>query len=227
MNIFFIFFNTIIARKAENCAVKVHLILPLLMCILGNFLSGCSSYIYCSDMNTISPSIAHEKNCIHSRTAQHCLYRIIPPHRRCIRWYDIGHITTWMLFGNDDNGIFGEKQYDMYCPEQKPSISKAARWWIRNPFHNFCFYVIGSAERVNSEIDLLKVSQDNFSCMTYRPIGKTVFAGEGSSFYLALHGGKPFISLRFLYFNSWRTEIYLGWREKGNFGIKFLPLKKG
>jgi hypothetical protein len=159
------------------------------------------------------------------QAAAHPLYQLVPRHRSQIHWYDIGHWISWTLFGNDDDGVFGENSPEPYLPEKKIGLKKALRWTCRNPFHNFCFYVIGSAHRINSEFTLLKIDQREILCCTYKPKGETNF-GQGNAFYLGFHGWKPFISLQILYSPKHLGQFYMGWRERGNFGIKFLPFVK-
>lgn len=156
-------------------------------------------------------------------TAKHPLYDVVPRHRCQIRPYDLGHWMTWCFFGNDDEGIFGEDSYIKYKPEYPPSHQRAVMWWCRNPFHNFCHYVIGSSHRRNSEIALIQIGDGNIHCMTYKSQGRFVFADRGPSLFLGFHGGKPFFSMRVLYTPKYKGEIYLGWRDKGNFGIKCSP----
>jgi hypothetical protein len=86
----------------------------------------------------------------------HRLYQLIPPHRDVIVWYDVGHWCTWTLFGNDDDGIFGEGPCAHYRQDQPNDYAKALAWGCRNPLHNFCFYVIGSAYRKNSGFTVLR-----------------------------------------------------------------------
>lgn len=156
----------------------------------------------------------------------HWLYRIVPRHRTQIRWYDLGHWTSWSLFGNDDDGIFGEEPTADFRKCSPPSVGKALAWAYRNPTHNFCFYVIGSAGRVNDEFTLLRLTPHYQEAFVYRPQATTVFAGKRSSLYLALHGGKPFLSSRIVWSNTREGRFYIGWREKGNFGVRFNPFAR-
>lgn len=151
------------------------------------------------------------------------LYKIIPRHRCQIEWYDFGHWTTWTLFGNDDGGIFGEDDPSPYCPEYPYGGGKAVSWWLRNPLHNFCYYVIGNATRNNSELALLALSPKGIEFFRYTPAGYRVFAHRKGGLLIALHGGKPLISLKIPYGPAYRGEFYIGWRYRGNFGIKFRP----
>lgn len=140
----------------------------------------------------------------------HPLYSIVPRHRCQIRALDLGHWMTWTLLGNDDDGIFGEGLKASYYSNIPPCAFKALRWTARNPLHNFCYYVIGSAHRHNRKIALIDLRSKI----------------NESKFFIGFHGGKPFISFCFDYSSSRKGEFYIGWRERGNFGIKFLPFRE-
>lgn len=72
------------------------------------------------------------------------------------------------------------------------------RWFLRNPFHNFTFYVIGLADRM--------YLKDCYEVWNRRN-------GKGVRWNIIL----PFIS-----YKSERYEFYIGWRgDRCNFGIKF------
>lgn len=158
--------------------------------------------------------------CNQKQALNHPLYHIIPRHRHQLYWFDIGHWITWSLFGNDDDGLFGEEPNTHYRLEQPNNMKKAVAWQTRNCLHNFCFYVIGTANRSNSELTLLKLTKDETECFTYTPIATTTFPSKGSCLYIAFHGGKPFISLRLSYPNGAHSDFYIGWRCRGNFGAK-------
>ena len=196
--------------------------------------SGCISYkystknfFYCDENNeklSETERVFYEN--YKKKALCHPLYRIIPRHRSQIRWYDLPHWLTWGLFGNDDQGVFAEEQYPFYLQDKKVSLCKAFLWGIRNPLHNFCFYVIGSAGLQNDEFTIVKINRKKCAFFQYCNQAKTVFGGKYSSFYFGLHLYKPIISLRLCYNDKWRSDFYIGWRERGNFGIKFLPLTK-
>ncbi len=161
---------------------------------------------------------------IQKEASRHWLYRYIPRHRSIIPWWGIGYWTTWALFGNDDDGLFGEGHHALYWRSDEPaSCKKALLWGLRNPLHNFTFYVIGSGWTENSEVTLLKVSWNGVECCSYSPTGRTIFPEENSCLFIGLHGWKPFISLRIRYSDSSKGDFFLGWRERGNFGVKFIP----
>jgi hypothetical protein len=185
------------------------------------FSLGCARYTYPTDS-----FLTEDSDFNRSEALSHSLYNIIPRHRSQIRWYDVGHWATWMLFGNDDDGIFGEDSKKPYKHDQPISFKKAVFWACRNPLHNFCFYTIGTAYCTNSELAIIRLGDGTFGFCEYSPEAGRVFGGKGSSFLLALHGWKPFISLRLAYCPHRSSQFYLGWRERGNFGVKFTPMKK-
>lgn len=190
----------------------------ILQLALSLFLSGCISY------KIPTPSFKDEYQ-TNRYAFTHPLYKIIPRHRSQIEWYDAPHWLTWVFFGNDDDGIFGEEDTALYCPQEEANLWKAVRWSCRNPLHNFCYYVIGSAHRVNSEFALIKCNSHKLYLCTYRPEPEFNFE-KGPSFFLGFHGWKPFFHLHLFYNQSYRGQFYLGWRERGNFGIKLLPIIK-
>ncbi len=151
----------------------------------------------------------------------HWLYYIIPRHLHTIRWYHFGPWIMWAVFGNEDDGIFGEGPHALWQTEERVSIYKAIRWAIRNPLHNFTFYIMGSAWQKNDELVLLEMDDDSMSCFLYREQASTVFYGRNDSLFIALHGWKPFVSVKFSlpYFNC-HCQALCGWRERGNFGLK-------
>lgn len=77
---------------------------------------------------------------MHER-ADHWLYNIIPPSREETNFLTF---IPWMLFGNDDDGIFGENYVDGWYKRagSKPSLWLAVKWWFRNPLLNLCTRVI-------------------------------------------------------------------------------------
>jgi hypothetical protein len=190
----------------------------LLMVILG----GCASYkIPTEAFQTIEPVASQGEKA----SCSHWLYDYVPRHRSQIRWYDVGHWTTWMLFGNDDAGIFCEEE--IYKNSNEPATtSRAVKCFLRNPFHNFCFYVIGSAHRKNSELTLFNLTPRGLCLFHYSPEETRNFGSDCSALFCALHGGKPFVSLRVSYTPNWKGDFYIGWRKRGNFGVKFVPLTR-
>lgn len=191
------------------------------------FLHSCAPYqIKTNDLPIGYPSksISEKEENFRQKARSHYLYQLIPRHRSQIQWYDASHWISWGLVGNDDDGIFGEEPSSNYKTQHPIGMKRALLWSLRNPLHNFSFYVIGSAQWKNSEFIFLRLSPEKFSMFRYRPIGGKEFGGKGSSLLFCLHGWKPFFSLRLYYGRL--LEFYLGWRSRGNFGIKFLPIRK-
>ncbi len=89
---------------------------------------------------------------------------------------------------------------DWYRPDSK----FRSQWWqLRNPFHNFTFYVIGVADK------------------RFTRVGKypdKVFSPEGGWNWAIVR--YKWVRLPFVSYQRGRFEMYLGWRERGNFGIK-------
>jgi hypothetical protein len=99
-------------------------------------------------------------------------------------------------FGNVDDPT----PPDSYRPDDKHRLLK---WHWRNPFHNFDFYVVG-------------VADNNFTRSGRYP------AGNGNP-----HGGwnvavtkYKWTRLPFVSYSRGKFNFYLGWRNRGNFGLK-------
>lgn len=194
---------------------------------LSLLLSGCASYRVCTPHVMAKhgqPTTSPETRTRKEMASEHWWYRIVPRHRCQIRWYDLGHWLTWAILGNDDDGAFGEEPSANFQPDEEANGRKALQWALRNPLHNFCFYCIGTAYTPTSELTLLQLARNNSAVLQYDPCAKTVFAGESTSLFIGLHSWLPFISLRLDY--GRRLEFYAGWRERGNFGFKFIPARK-
>ena len=88
-----------------------------------------------------------------------------------------------------------------YRPDDKHRVRK---WYFRNPTHNFDFYVIGLADK------------------TFRRSGRCpaeVFNPRGGWNWAVCK--YKFVRLPFISYQKKSFKFYLGWRERGNFGIKF------
>ena len=113
-----------------------------------------------------------------------------PPARVLQKWNPL-----WW-FGNVDD----PEPPEWYRPG---SSSRRWLWQLRNPLHNFTFYVIGIADK------------------PFTRAGKfpdAVFARDGGwNWSVARY---KCVRLPFISFNGERWRFYLGWRERGNFGGK-------
>lgn len=154
----------------------------------------------------------HKKEALHSP-----IYKWIPRKAEQIYFFDLPHWFAWALFGNEDDGIFGEET--MLYPDEKADFKQFSYWsFIRNPLHNFTFYIIGTAYLDNDQLTLLQLSTAGFDSLSYRKKDKRVFTEENTGLFLALNGFKPFFSLHLTEPVDFKT--YAGWRERGNFGLK-------
>ena len=112
----------------------------------------------------------------------------------------------WALFGNDEDGIYGDLSFN---PEKKKSVLIAIKWWFRNPFHNFCFHVIGVPRPFTTSGD--------YPWDVFNPNG-----GWNRLVHTSAVNGKKY---RFISYIG-RCKFYVSWRERGNFGIKLTRNKE-
>ena len=110
--------------------------------------------------------------------------------RRTQKWNPV-----WW-FGNVDDPV----PPDWYRPGSR---WRTVFWQLRNPLHNFTFYVLGVADR-------------EFTRTGKFP--EAVFAPDCGWNWAVTRCG--WVRLPFLSFNGERGRFYLGWRERGNFGGK-------
>jgi hypothetical protein len=128
--------------------------------------------------------------------------RVLPdsdlPH---IHFYDKLNPVWW--FGNLNTPVPPAS----YRPEDP---RREMKWYFRNPLHNFTFYVVGVADKPFYRSGYYP--ERNFD-----PTGGWNFAVSRRHILLL-----PYVS----YQRQWCT-FYLGWRERGNFGIKLnIPGKR-
>ena len=129
---------------------------------------------------------------------------IKPPRRgRVSMWQKLNPI--WALFGNLDDGIYGAGT--KWNPAGERSASRAIRWWVRNPMHNLCWYVLGVADRWR------EVSDDRFHADVGWLVSSTVLVGRS-------------IRLPYVSYRGARVVAYAGWRPSGAFGLKFQIAKR-
>ncbi len=101
----------------------------------------------------------------------------------------------WWLGNVDD-----PEPPDWYRPG---SANRRWLWQLRNPLHNFTFYVIGIADKPFSRTGRFPAA---------------VFAPEGGwNWAVARH---KWVRLPFVSYHGKWGRFYLGWRERGNFGGK-------
>lgn len=165
---------------------------------------------------------AAEYNAVEQRALEHPLYFAIPRHRSQVRLYDMPRWIHWGVLGNDDDGIFGEGQRVPYSTNIHAGTF--VRWWMRNSLHNFCFYVVGSAQwKRHYHAVLFSIGNGRVRILSRGEKG--VFDSD-NSFKIAFNDFKPFIALQFAHFKNRRFQFYVGWRDRGNLGFKLRPWAK-
>ncbi len=100
-------------------------------------------------------------------------------------------------FGNIDDPI----PPDWYRPDNR---MRTALWHFRNPMHNFFFYVIGIADK-------------EFEIVGRYP-GRISNPDGGWNWTVCKY---KWLRLPFISYKRGNFNFYFGWRNRGNFGIKF------
>lgn len=113
-----------------------------------------------------------------------------PPIRTIQKWNPL-----WCL-GNTDDPV----PPDWYRPGAR---DRQWRWQLRNPFHNFTFYVVGVADQPVTRTGLHPAH---------------VFA-PGGGWNWAITRAR-WLPLPFVSYDCTRCRFYAGWRESGNLGLK-------
>ena len=113
-----------------------------------------------------------------------------PPARVLQKWNPL-----WW-FGNVDD----PEPPEWYRPG---SSSRRWLWQLRNPLHNFTFYVVGIADKP--------------FVRTGRSPSKVFHPDGGWNWAVCRH---RWWRLPFVSYQRGRFKFYLGWRERGNFGAK-------
>ena len=174
--------------------------------------------------------------------ANHWLYNYIPHNRQELSGKSCSQKILWGLFGNDDDGIFGEgpksgtkwterwngktiKKYGYHYPGPI-NFKRFVLWQLRNPLHNFTAYVVGFKDKKNVAYNQLMLASTG-GISFYKKINRpNVFPMKNrTGIYFGLHDKKPFLSLRVNLIGVRWLESYAGWRPGGGLGLA-LRLKK-
>ena len=125
-----------------------------------------------------------------------------PQDLKRIKWYNRVDPIWW--FGNADDPT----PPDWYRPDSK---CRTISWYVRNPFYNFQFYVIGIADKRT-------IRSGKYPERITPP-------EDGWNFTVSSYGC---IHLPFVSYGHKSFVFYIGWRERGNFGaaIRFNKPKK-
>ena len=154
----------------------------MLRSVIPHLRSAFLSLIACA---VVGRSAASEKQTI-ARSAK----ILTPPIRAAQKWNPL-----WSL-GNADDPV----PPDWFRPGDP---HRRWLWRMRNPLHNFTFYVIGVADK-----DTTRTGK--YPAHVFAP-------GGGWNWAVTRHRWLP---LPFVSFDGKYCRAYLGWRESGNFGGK-------
>lgn len=125
----------------------------------------------------------------------HCVRRFPSPKAPKIHFYNKLNPIWWFQNADDPDAP------EWFRPGEK---GREFKWFLRNPFHNFTFYVIGVADKEF-------VRSGRYPRRTSNPNGGWMFAVTR----------RRILPLPYWSYRRGRFEFYLGWRVQGNFGIKF------
>jgi hypothetical protein len=129
--------------------------------------------------------------------------------RLTVKWYRKLN-PIWILFGNEDDGIYGD---DGWRAGRDKTFGLAVKWWLRNPLHNLMFYVIGVGDRD-------RVVVGPWAPDFHRPDGGLLWC------VTIVHVlGLP-IPLPFVSYLGGHLKAYIGWRPSGAFGVKLNILRQ-
>jgi hypothetical protein len=118
------------------------------------------------------------------------VHKAKPPPGRTQKWN-----PAWWLGNADDS-----TPPDWYRPGER---GRNALWQLRNPLHNFTFYVIGTADK-----DFVRYGSEP----------TTVFSKDGGWNWAISRRG--WLHLPFVSYRGKHVQFYALWRERGNFGLK-------
>ena len=110
----------------------------------------------------------------------------------------------WALFGNDDDGYFGDESWRA---GRVQTFALAWAWWVRNPCHNLTWYLIGVADRE-------RMHRGRWAPDIHKPGGGWLLSVT-DVVILRVRLKLPFVS-----YISPYVKLYAGWRPSGAFGLK-------
>lgn len=153
------------------------------------FLLGLGVMMLVSCVSPRYSSVAHRSDASFFHPAQ-------PPQGGTQKWNPV-----WWL-GNADDPV----PPSWYRPGQG---LRGPLWQLRNPLHNFTFYVIGVHDK-----DFVRLGEEPGA----------VFRRGGGWNWAVIERG--FLRLPFVSYEGKRMRFYALWREKGNFGLKLHRVRK-
>lgn len=110
----------------------------------------------------------------------------------------------WAIFGNDEDSVDGP---EWFLPG-RGKWERRIRWWLRNPFHNLFWHVIG-------------IEGKPFKRYGRHP--RHVWNPHGGWNWAVIH--YRWLRLPFVSWRGKRIEFYMGWRERGALGFAIRPAR--
>ena len=165
--------------------------LPFVAVLAAMLFSGFSLFAN-TGIETNSPGTT---NSVTNSVSWRTIKKMPPANLPKIHFYDKLNPVWWLKNVDDPTPP------DWYRPNDK---HRKLKWSFRNPTHNFNFYIIGVADKKFHR-------SGRFPEQNSDPRGGWDF--EFSRYKIFWF---PFVS-----YHRQKFDFYFGWRERGNFGIKF------
>jgi hypothetical protein len=181
------------------------------LALIAALCSSCASYRVAT--RAYGPKAQDPFYEVRKRAVASPIYRCVPRKSEQLRPVDARWLT-WALAGNQDDGIFGE---DAGKNPYSTNINfRTYLSWsiVRNPLHNFNFYVIGSAAwKRHYDLALFSLG----GTKPARAFANTAQRkpGDHPYFETGFNDFKPYLKLQ-----PWRADLFFGWRGNGSFEIK-------
>jgi hypothetical protein len=179
--------------------------------LLAILFPGCATYKVPSGAYGPKPGAPYYE--VRHKAAESPIYNYVPRKREQLRPLDLRWIS-WCFVGNEDDGIFGE--YAGKAPySTNINFGTYCSWSIlRNPMHNWDFYVIGSADwKRHYDYSVLSLGGEKLA-RTWSNSAKWD-PHKQPFFDIGFNDFKPYFKL-----DPWISDFYLGWRRNGSFEIK-------
>ncbi len=157
-------------------------------------------------------------------------------------------LTPLTLFSNNEDWFFGDSNWN---PEGKRDLKTAFKWWIRNPFHDLFFHIIGFTDKRTQMWgpyvpSITNTSDNGWNFHFVMPYDGSwqrgvlgilyivlgLLTGWTALFVLAglmLAASFPSIPFPFVSYVSETGKVrsaYIGWRPSGACGFKFQLRRK-
>ncbi len=122
---------------------------------------------------------------------------------------------VWALFGNDLDGVDAQSAQSRDWKPHLTGWRRRVAWWLRNPFHNLLWHVLGVVDRQTQQLG------DGWRLHGRYPLHNLPPVGARFNWRVMAKDGRP--PLPFFALRLGKVELYLGWRERGNLGAACRP----